>query len=160
MLIVCVVLLLTVVILVYLWCVLYNGRKWSSPCQAQESKNKNTSLVVSDQRSESNQYVEYNYKTNVQVKTGSYKDKGEASSDSTAPWPIEWRLFHLRFSLLYGLPHKIFYFPVKARLQSALISPVHWTTYLHANFSMGMCCTLLWLNSRPKCLILYSTTKA
>ena len=81
LLIVCVVLLLTVVILVYLWCVLYNGRKWSSPCQ--KSKNKSTSLVVTNQKRESNKYAEYNYNQNVQVKTGSYKDKGKIVSDST-----------------------------------------------------------------------------
>ena len=31
---------------------------------------------MTNKKSEQNEYVEYNYKTNVQVKTGSYKDKG------------------------------------------------------------------------------------
>ena len=64
LLIVCVVLVLTGIILIYLWCVLYNGRKWSSPCQAEKQYPKDkTSLVVT------------NYE-NTKVKTGSYSKKG------------------------------------------------------------------------------------
>jgi len=45
---------------------------------------------VTNQKRESIQYAEYNYNQNVQVKTGSYKEKGKTISDSTKlsadPW--------------------------------------------------------------------------